>query len=760
MKSKSGTGRRLLILAGAFAGLLALILLYLVWGTGSRSFRGNTSDYNVLLITVDTTRADSLGSYGNGAAQTPAMDRLARTGVLFESAYTPAVMTLPSHASILTGLLPPAHEVRDNGNFRLRPEIETLAEVLRAAGYRTGAAVGAVVLDSMFGLDQGFEFYDDNLPESGAHDTFFAQRPAAAVTDAALAWLGGLETGRWFLWAHYFDPHSPFQPPRPYRALFPNRPYDGEIAYMDAEIGRLLQGLEPLGARDRTIVVLVADHGEGMGDHGEQAHGVFLYDETTRVPMILNVPGFVEGPVRIGPVVRTTDIMPTLLDLLRLPARPAIDGVSLWPLMSGQVEDPGLEAYMESTTAMLTYGWSPMAAIRAGSWKYVQAPRPELYDLAADPRERSNLHQTEGVKAEELRGALERILAGLGPGGGGEDLPGLSPQEQSRLQSLGYAAGGSVSAREMLGRNPAAILGDPGSGLPDPKDRLALLEGINLVYQAYGAGQFEQAIGLARRVLAVNPGNDHMRQYIADSFRQMRRWEEAMNEYETIISRDPANVNAILNIGWVLMNMNDLAGARTAFERALAIHPGHVYAVSSLGDIHFIEGNYGEAASRYREILLERPAHLKSILGLAKIFEQQGMTREAKVSYRRAAELAPRDVDSRLALAWLHFADRELEEALQVLEELSSARPEIPETYLYRGDVYLAMDRLEEAETQYREGITRAPDAAQGYHGLGLVAKRTGRMDEARVWFERALGVNPSYRASRAELESLRGAGG
>ncbi len=748
------------MVAGGFAGLIVLILVYLLlWGGETRPFRGNTSAYDVLLVTMDTTRADRLGCYGHTSARTPIIDGLADEGVLFERAYTPAVMTLPSHASILTGLLPPAHGVRDNGEYKLRPEIETLAEVLRAAGYRTGAAVGAVVLDSMFGLDQGFELYDDNLPESGPHDTFYAQRPAGDVTDAALRWLAGIGPGRWFLWVHYFDPHSPFRPPRAYRARFSDHPYDGEIAYVDAEIGRLLAGINEMGARGRTITVLVADHGEGLGDHGERSHGVLLYDETARVPLIVTVPGFIEGPVRAPAIARTTDIMPTVLDLLRLPSRPAINGVSLWPLMSGQVEDLGLEAYAESTTQTLAYGWSPMAALRAGDWKYIHAPRPELYDLLADPRERENLYPIEGAAAEDLRRRLETLLAGISPLGAGGETPALSPDEQARLSSLGYVAGGE-SLRSFLEGDPPAILAGAGRGLPDPKDRLELLDRFNQVSLAYGSGDFPRAIQMAQAMLEADPENDQMRQYVADSYRQMQRWESALSEYEKLIARNPANVSALLNIGWVLMNMDQLDRAKATFERALELHPGHAYAITSLGDIHFIEGQYGEAARRYREVLLERPTHLKSVIGLAKIFEQQGMRREAKVSYKLATELAPRDLDTRLALGWLQFADREYEDALETLEEAGKINPQMAELNLYRGDIYFSLGRIEEAEEQYRQGIAKAPGAPQGYHGLGLIAKGRGDVDEARRFFEEALRRNPSFSASQAELERLSGGGG
>ena len=738
--------------------LFVAVILYLWWGSGSGAFRGNTSAYNILLITLDTTRADHLAAYGSSSIRTPIIDGLTDAGVLFENAYTPSVMTLPSHASILTGLAPPAHGVRDNATYRLGPEYETLTEALRAAGYRTGAAVGAVVLDAMFGLEQGFELYDDNLPETGSHDTFFAQRNAGMVTDAALQWLGKVRGARWFLWAHYFDPHAPYQAPSPYRQQYQSNPYDAEIAYTDSEIGRLLSGIRESGAVDRTIVVLVADHGEGFRDHGEQSHGVFLYDETARVPLIISVPGFTKEARRVKAVVRTTDIMPTVLDLLRIPPRPALQGSSLWPLMAGRTEEHPREAYSESATAALTYGWSPMASLRSGKWKYIHAPIPELYDMEADPRETTNLADVEGAAAESLRRRLREVLSGMHNAGAPEPAP-LDPDAQARLRSLGYVAGGASSIRERLARSPEAILEGPEMGLVDPKERIPLLESVNRISLAYGRGEFETVLRLAEEFLSVYPENDQVRQYAADAFRGLGRFGEALGLYEEILTRDPGNVDALLNSGWSLMNLERLDAARAVFEKALAMHPDHVYALSSLADIAFIEEDYATARKLYWQILEGRPNHLKSVLGLAKIFEQRGLKHEATVSYRRATELAPKNLDAWLALGFLQFSERDYEGALGTLAKAAQLDPNMAELNLYRGDIYIAQGKLDQAEAEYRQGIEKAPQAAQGYHGLGLVALGRRDLTEARRLFGQALSVNPSFAASREQLKRLSAGG-
>lgn len=756
--SRASGSSRLLLLGGAFAALMALVLGWLWLGSGGATFRGNTSSFNVLLVTMDTTRADHIGCYGSDRVRTPIIDGLADRGVLFENAYTPAVMTLPSHTSIMSGQIPPAHGVRMNGSALVRPEVETLAEILRAAGYRTGAVVSAVVLDSMFGLDQGFEFYDDNLPESGPHDVFFAQRPAGAVTDAALSWLKGARAGRWFFWAHYFDPHTPFKPPSPFREQYGSKGYEGEIAYMDSEIGRLLSGIEELGAADRTIVIVVGDHGEGLRDHGEMSHGVFIYDETSRVPMIAVVPGFVEGPRRVPGIVRTVDVMPTILDLLRLPARPAVAGVSLWPLMSGASEELGLEAYIESSASALMYGWSPLAALRAGPWKYIHAPTPELYNLESDPGERTNLVVSERGTAdrlrEELRGMLGEVVRIEGDGS-----VALSPEQEARLRSLGYTGGAGGEFRDSLEKDPAAIMAGSSFGLPDPKERVAALDRINRISTAYGSGDFRSAAGLAQEFLAGEPDNVSVRQFLADSYRGLQMFDEALSEYRSILSESPDNVDVLLNIGWCLSRQGDIERARATYERALTIHPGHVFALSSLANILYAEGDFPQAVKYYRELLMDRPTHWKSIVAMARIFQQQGKSHEAKVFFQRAVEVNPRDLDSWLALGWMRFAGGELEDAMVTLDAAGEAFPEAPEIFISRGDVLFGLGRLEEAERSYKEGLKRAPHAVQAYHGLGRIEASRGNLPEARRLLEEALRLKPGYRAARDELARLNAGG-
>ncbi len=333
---------------------------------------------NVVIVTLDTTRADRLSVYGFMDASMPALDRLAREGVVFDQATSVAPLTLPAHASLFTGLLPPAHGVRDNGDPALAATHTTLAEALSAQGFRTGAFVAASVLEADRGLAQGFGTYRSDASEDRRTPERRQRRADEVITDA-MRWLDELGGSRFFLWAHLYDPHRPYDPPEPFRSRFVD-PYIGEIAFADSQIGRLLDDLDRRQLLDQTIVIVAGDHGESLGEHGERDHGIFVYESVLRVPMMIRAPG--AKARRVGAVVRLTDVMPTVLDLLGFPA-PDMDGVSLVDLVSGQKDTLDLEAYSESFYPQ-RFGWSPLRAVREGRYKLIDAPRPELYDLERD----------------------------------------------------------------------------------------------------------------------------------------------------------------------------------------------------------------------------------------------------------------------------------------------------------------------------------------------------------------------------------------
>jgi choline-sulfatase len=440
-------GLRAAVVAGSLAAAAGLGW----WAYADRT----PSPIGVVLITLDTTRADRLSPYGFQSVSLPHLERLAREGVLFAQATSVAPLTLPAHTSLFTGLLPPNHGVRDNGDHALADTHTTLAETLRARQFRTAAFVGSVVLSPERGLHQGFEQYQGVAADSAMPAR---QRRADAVMNDAIRWLDTAGDSRFFLWTHLFDAHRPYDPPEPYRSEYGHNLYVGEIAFADSQIGRLLTALEERGLLDRTVIIVAGDHGEALGDHGERDHGIFIYEESIRVPLIVRAPGL--RPTRIDETVRLTDVMPTVLDMLDVEL-PLVDGVSLVDMMNGRRRNLNLEAYSESLYPE-RFGWAPLRALRDGRFKFIDAPRPELYDLSADSVEEKNIYDARRAVAEKMAARLAVVAKGNGSASTATQGPAATPELQAQLASLGYLGAG--------GKRESS----PGASPPDPKDCISV----------------------------------------------------------------------------------------------------------------------------------------------------------------------------------------------------------------------------------------------------------------------------------------------
>lgn len=571
------------------------------WASGfGLGASGSAKGLNLLVVTLDTTRADHVGCYGFQAAQTPTLDALAARGLRFTQAVSAVPVTLPSHATIFTGYDPPAHGVRNNTEYRLAASQQTLAERLRAAGYDTAAFVSAFVLDARFGLDQGFNVYDDRV--EAAQSAAFAQgnneRRADQVTDAALAWLKRERRAPFFAWVHYYDAHATYRPPAPYDARFKDQPYDGEIAFVDAQLGRLLRALDELRLRERTLVVVLADHGESLGEHGETTHGVFIYEAVLRVPLILAGPAaVVPKPAVIDGLVATVDMTPTLLDLLGVAARDAFDGLNLVRAKP----DRRRVVYMESLLPYLDYGWAPLFGVRRAQDKYVLAPRPEYYDLQADPREQSNGHdQAKGEQlqarrrlAEIMRAALERQPALAAPSGNAQDA-----EVAERLRALGYVGG---AGPEAAGR-PA----DAAARLEDPKDMIAVAVAVVDANARLMAGRPQDALSLA-----------------LDASR-----------------RSPRDRTVLQLLGKIYLRLGRLKEAEKALRDFTAIRPKADVSLL-LAQILILDGRLDEATRLLDEAQRLDPDHGGVLIARGDLLAKQGKPQEARAAYERAARVDP-----------------------------------------------------------------------------------------------------------------------
>ena len=437
-----------------FARLVSLLVLTsVIMLSAVFEWRRTTAEpTGVVIITLDTTLADRLSPYGFMDAAMPALDALTREGVLFDQAISVAPLTLPAHTSLFTGLFPPNHRVSDNADPPLAGDYTTLAEVLKTKGFKTAAFVGSTVLAPDRGLAQGFDRY--SAPEIGREPPARGQRPANEVIEEAMDWLAGVGDSRFFMWAHLYDAHRPYDPPEPYAGT--SDPYLGEMVFTDSQIGRLIDVLRMRGLLDRTIVVVAGDHGESLGEHGERDHGVFLYDSVLRVPLIARVPGI--EPRRIGPVVRLIDVMPTILQLLDV-QMPHLDGVSLVDLMNGGQRTAELPAFSQSLYPQ-RFGWSPLHGLREGRYKAIDAPRPELYDLDLDPLEQRNIYDQHRSLATAM---IERVRVMAKPSASAASNQQTNANDVlARLSSLGYVG------------SPRVEPSPDGEGLPDPKDCVGL----------------------------------------------------------------------------------------------------------------------------------------------------------------------------------------------------------------------------------------------------------------------------------------------
>ena len=430
---------------------------------------GALRGYNVLLVTIDTLRVDRVGAYGHAAGLTPTLDRLAAEGLRFDSVRAPAPLTLPSHASLMTGRIPPHHGVRDNGTYRLDAAQPTLAAAIKTAGYQTGAFVGAFVLDARFGLARGFDLYDDQYGQRPALGRLaVVERSAEQVTTRAATWIRSAP-GPWFAWVHLYDPHEPYAPPEPFASTYASMPYDGEVAYADAALGRMLDDLQGAGRLDRTLVVVAADHGEGLGDHGERTHGLFAYDSTLRVPLIVWCRSRIQPRVLVEPA-GLVDVAPTILDLVGI-AFPAADGQSLRARVTrAEPSNAASPTYFEALNANLTRNWAPLTGVAAGGLKLIDLPVPELYDLRADPGETQNLYAGRQEDARRLEQMLDAVSSSAATTKGDA----VDSETAARLRSLGYVASQPALRRRKF------------TAEDDPKNLVALDVALDEAIEGFG----------------------------------------------------------------------------------------------------------------------------------------------------------------------------------------------------------------------------------------------------------------------------------
>ena len=676
-------------------------------GATKVSGTGTGTGPDLVLITIDTLRADHLGAYGARFAATPNLDALAARGLRFDEVMSTAPLTLPAHATLLTGRLPHQHGLRTNGAGILRPGIDTLASVLAGAGWHTAAFVGAFVLDHRFGLDRGFAHYDDGIARGADGGVRLeSERPASAVIDAALAFMraeretpGGRKVRR-FLWLHLYDPHAPYRPPEPFASRFAGQPYDGEIAAVDAQLGRLFEAISASGRP--SWVVVAGDHGEALGEHGEASHGLFLYRGVLRVPWIIAGPGVAPASVLRTPV-SIADIGPTLAALAGAVLRPDPSlpraGRDLASSLLRGVEPPADDLYAE-TRYPATFGWHPLAALRRGRLRVVQAPRPELYDLEADPGERRNLIRSRRRAARAMLTALAELAGSGADASEVETEPAVDAETRARLAALGYAS----SVRPPSGAVPDGA---------DPKDRVAALRAWEAAHGALERGQLAEARQAFADLVAEDPSNPVFRRGLARALRRMGDTEAALALYRQAAAAAPASAEGWYELAAALRDAGRAREAQAAAEQALGRDPRRPQALNLLGIGRLAAGELDAALADFDAALAVDPRDAAAHNNRGNALRALGRLDEAAGAYRRALALAPSFADpwnGLGALAVLRDAPRD---AIGLFDRALVLQDDFLQARLNRGiALELAGDR-EAAAAAYRAVITRSGDQRQ-----------------------------------------------
>jgi choline-sulfatase len=595
--------------------LVLFCYLLVVGGSVAREPASDkTSSPDVFLITIDTLRADHVHCYGYDRIQTPALDLLAKQGIRFTQAFTPSPITNSSHTSIMTGLLPSSHGVSDFG-VPLLAIHPTLAALLAKRGYRTAAFIGAVILDSKNlapGLDRGFEFYD-NFPELTTNKSRWGriERRGMEVEQRAESWLNAHPAGAHFVWVHFYDPHEPYEPPPPYSDIYKDRLYDGEIAYTDSALGRFLTYLKKQEWYEGAMIVVVGDHGEGLGEHGEDTHGIFVYDSTTHVPLIVKLPNEREAGRTVEAQVRTTDIMPTVLSLLGIPAPPGSDGGSLGPFLTGIEATP--RTVVGETDYPLRFGWAPLRSVREEGFEFIEAPKPELYDLHADPGELRNQYEPWDGTVQKLRRVLAELSA-KSPAAGKTSPGAVSVSTIDELHALGYL--GSADARSATDVPETSLL-------PDPKDKIEEQNLLHTAMMASENGELNKARVALEKVLQLDQSSAIALSQLGQLEMVSGNYVKAACYFRRRQGAHPNDAAYASDYARALEMSGDLPGARDVLQASLKLNPDQFAARLSLGRIYFSLNNSKAAEVQFEAAVLLQPGSAEAQIDLAKALIRQ-----------------------------------------------------------------------------------------------------------------------------------------
>jgi len=730
--------------------------------------------YNVILITVDTLRADRVGCYGFSPDVTPTMDMWAARGVRFEDCISQTPLTLPSHTTILTGTLPIHHGVRDNGGFVVPPELETLAESFKSAGYQTASFVSAYVLDSKWGLNQGFDYYFDRF-DLGRFEKISlgeVQRRGEETINEALNWLEKNKSGKFFVWIHLYDPHTPYDPPEPYKSQFAGRLYLGEIAYTDSQLGRFWNYLEKNNLLNNLFLVLASDHGESLSEHGETTHGFFVYQEGVHVPLIFLTPFKQFSGKTYSGVVTLADVMPTILDMVGLKIPTEVQGQSLVPYFSGRKKPVDRLAYSETFYPRYHYGWSELRSFQNNRYKLIIAPVPELYDLKKDPDEEKNLVYIEKKVFERLTTLAEEFEKKAGEKAIEADFASVDEDTKEKLAALGYL-GSFVDPAKLKGKK-----------LADPKDKINIFNEISKARETGMAGNFDEAISTLNKILQEDPTISDAFFALGNVYFKARHFKEAVEAFTRALELKPDDSFAVINIAncYAALNQLDQAEKLIQGQAKKGFDDPQFYHV--LGSLFALRGQDDKALPYFEECLKKNPRsasahnaiaaiclnrddlacaedHLQAAYSinptllnlrynLAQLREKQNRLDEAIELYRREIADAPNHFKALFNLARLYRLEHREDEELETLQRTRKADPNFPLTYFYIARIYLRRgENFQEAINLVQQGLELKPDKDNlpfGYFLLADLYNRLGDYPRSEEYAHKAEGILKSSR--------------
>ena len=708
--------------------LIPVVITILILSSITWFFTRKPKIQNVLLISIDTCRADYLSCYGYKQITTPNIDSIAKTGILFENVVAPVPMTLPSHSSMLTGTIPVYHGVHDNVDYQLGQSNITLAEILMDAGFTTGAAISALVLDSQFGIDQGFEIFDDHF-KSPAENNLIEQRRGDETTKICLDWLDENKDKRFFFFLHYFDPHKEYKSPEPFASLFIQNPYAGEIAYTDHCIGQVIQKLKNLDLYDSTLIIITSDHGEMLGEHGEPTHAYFIYESAIKVPLVFKIPGWNKA-VRIKQLAGLIDIVPTVCSLLDIKPPAVVQGVDLSDCFSGRELSADRGLCCESLQPT-TYGANSLLGIVTDSFKYIQTTRPELYNLINDPTESNNLISWQLDRARILKDRLARMIQQSVRGDSEDSRAELDDETRRRLESLGYVGGGVVEDFDF------------DQTKDDPKDVLNFHLLSGKIAGALVLKQYDLAKQMAEEMIRMRPDCATGYQNAGQVAHKQGDHFSAAAYFQQALKLKPDSFKTRNNLGLALESLGKLAEAVEHYQKALTLKPDYAEAHHNLAIALESLGKHAQAVEHYQKVLKFNPDYTNIHYNLGNTLMALGKPAEALEHYQQALNVNPDHAETYYSLGNVIFFMGKLSEAISHYQKALELKPGMEGAYNNLGNALMALGKPAEAISHYQKALEIKPDMADAHYNLGIALEKIGKIAEAVEHYLQALKLKP-----------------